>query len=309
MSETKSYSTNMFKMKYLKYKAKYLHLKKLLGGGKNLKIFNTNDTQKEFMELAIDETDDILFIKSKIKEKINNEKINEDNIIIYELPEGKTFCRKIELKNAIPSKTNQLCFDLKKSFNIQESVPIIDEIPRDHQLKTLTGIPRRPNIELLRPKIMKAVKELEDSGFNLINYEHMSEEIPLYRQINKSVSSQQSESKFVPVSFPNSSSEMSGLNSDSFPLFDGSLTSPTYNSPPPNLPPLRLESTKNAAKNERNELQEIIANAKPFEIFEVRVDARGNDQKLWLKNNKNELIEIIVGPHGKILNIQNKGRF
>ena len=46
MSETKFYSTNMFKMNYLKYKAKYLHLKKLLGGGKNLKIFNTNDTQK-----------------------------------------------------------------------------------------------------------------------------------------------------------------------------------------------------------------------------------------------------------------------
>lgn len=44
--------TKNYKSKYLLYKAKYLKLKKLLGGGKEVKIYNVNDTSKEFIRLV-----------------------------------------------------------------------------------------------------------------------------------------------------------------------------------------------------------------------------------------------------------------
>ena len=306
-----------YKSKYLLYKSKYLNLKKLLGGGKEITFFYVNDTSKEFMSLVVDESDDINYVKLKIKEQINNPKINEDNIVLYEMLADKKVCKIIALTTVIPSKVTHICVELKKSYDIASSIPIDiktevekpapfqDETIQAHLSVMELGPIPRPNIELLRPRIMKAVKELEDSGQSFINYE-LDESLQLYPDSSSGFVNP-FELSTVPVEFPDNLSDSSLPPTEAFPFFGKKSDIPLGSVPPPPGPPPRLEGTKIAQKNERNELLDIISNGKPYEIFDVRLDVSRKEHKLWLKNKNNDLIEIYATTQGKIKSIQNKG--
>lgn len=285
-------NTNMYYKKYLKYKQKYLELKKQFGGSQELVIF-TKDKLTQLLKIDVDESDDIVIVKNLILQKLNNPNINEETIALYEYPEGKT-CKNIELNN-LPAKANKLCIAFKKSVNPADFIPINIksgnevklELPNNINLvKHLKSLIPKPKIDLLQDKILKAVKEIEEKQVPFIDYHDYDK------------------SKFIKTEnvILNSSNELKlSLPSE---LMSSSLSEIDMG-PPPMAP--RLEDSRTGAKNSRNDLLELINISEPYKIFEVKADASKFDQKFWLKTKNNDLMEIIVTTEGKVLSIINKG--
>lgn len=231
----------------------------------------------EFMKLVIDDSDDITSIKNQIKQKINDDikvDVNEDNIILYELPKGTKICKRIALTTNIPSNVTQLCVELKKTVSIDSHVPVSIKSGVDSSMSS--NYLSKSHIELLRPKIMRALKELEESGKSFINYGRDNGK-------DESINSFNTRTSHAIAS----SASSSGI-------------------PPPPLP--GLMGTNFAANFQRNELLNIVYDSKSYEIFDVVSDRTDKQRKLWLKDKNENLIEVIMTQEGKLISIANKGK-
>ena len=271
-----------FKLKYLKYKIKYNNLKKLVGGSRQINVFRYNDNTNVFMTIEFDLDDDIETVKNQIIQKINNPKLNTDNISL--LAHTGVYCKPVELK-AIGNDINALCFSLKNQVDSSQLIPINiktnDSVDPwfNSPYKTVSTIIPRPQIELLKPRIMNAVKELEESNKPFIMWSSQYDNQDL--------------NKLIKLDIPNTESEKSD-----------ELDSLLNLSPPP-AP--RLERSSERATNERLELIQSIINSEPYKIYDVRIDTLGREYKFWLKNKDDNLLEVIVTSEGKVISITNKG--
>ena len=269
-----------YKLKYLKYKLKYQKLKKLLGGGKEIKIYKFPDINNEFMTIDFDEGDDFTTIKNQILQKFKNPSINIDYLTLHGVTNTKCLPNNLM---TIP-ENNKICFKVVQPVDASQYVPLImktgessDSYYNSPYVTVNTEIPR-PRIELLRPRIMQAVQEMEQTRQTVINY-------PSPMEISKTS---------IQLDLP----DFSGLSSSSE-ASDISI--------PLNLPPLRLERQTRPALDEKRDLLNLVLNSEPYEIFDVRIDTSGKDYKLWLKDSNNNLLEVIITLQGRVSSIVNKG--
>ena len=275
-----------FKLKYIKYKLKYNNLKTLLGGSRQINVYNVSDMSNVFMTIDLDLQDDIDIVKNQILQQINNPQLNQSNISLR--AHTSTYCKPIEL-NAIGNDITSICFTLKNCVESSSLVPIIIKTGESSDswynspYKIVGSIIPRPQIELLTPRIMQAVKELENSNKPFIIWNNQDKNQDLNKLIN--------------IAKPDKNNITESEKSDEIPSL--------LDLPPPPAP--RLERTSMRAQNERSELIENIANSEPYKIYDVRIDTNGRDYKFWLKNKNNYLLEVIVTLEGKVLSIMNKG--
>ena len=101
-----------YKKKYLKYKAKYLYLKKQIGGEKIVKIYDKDNYKKLLYEIQLDDEDDIDVLKNKL---IDLEKEKDfDDIQIFE---RNGFCSGRPL-NGINEKMSEFCMLVRRKQEI-----------------------------------------------------------------------------------------------------------------------------------------------------------------------------------------------
>lgn len=280
-----------YKLKYLKYKLKYKNLKKMAGGARQIQVYYTHNKTEltDFMVIDFEEFDDIETVKNQIIQKINKPEFNTDNLILR--AHYKNHCKPVELKS-IGNDVTAVCFSLKKLIDSSDLIPITIKTgessdPFANGQRTInTQIPR-PQISLLKPRILKAIKDLEQSDKKYITWDN-----------------QEDPNKLIKLNLP---------TTDTTDTINTELTNTAASvpndflsmGPPP--PPPRLERSNNNARDERNELIQQIIIAEPYTIFDVRIDTDAKEYKFWIKNSKNELLEVIVTLHGKVSSIINKG--
>ena len=99
-----------YEKKYLKYKNKYLFLKKQIGGTRIAKIFDKKDITKLLYEIELDEEDTLEMLINNIIEKIRSKDKSEvENIERIEIFE-KGFCNNI--LNEITDKMTDFCMSI-----------------------------------------------------------------------------------------------------------------------------------------------------------------------------------------------------
>ncbi len=284
---------NTYQKKYLKYKLKYKNLKALVGGGKEIKVYYSNDKNevKEFMQIDFEEGDDIETVKTQIIQKINNPKFNTGHVVLREFLKGH--CKPSELKT-IGNNVSAVCFGLKNQIDLTFLIPV--EItsgestdPIYNYEKTITTIPR-PKIELLRPRILRAVRELEESGKSYITWDEQSDP-----------------TKFIKIDLPTTETVVLSEAATSNEATDSNALSDMFDMSQGPPPPPRLEKSGLNFDIERNDIMKIIEKSQPYEIHDVRLDTNGQEYKLWLKNSHDELIEVVVTLQGKVKSVLNKG--
>lgn len=279
-----------YKLKYLKYKLKYRNLKKLVGGSRQIKIYYTHDKTEltEFMVIDFDESDDIETVKNQIIQKINKPEYNTANVVLR--AHHKNHCKPTELKS-IGNDVTALCFSLKNTIDSSLLIPISiksgeSSDPFVNGQKTLSTVIPRPQISLLRPRILQAIEIFEKSGRQYISWDN---------QIDPN--------KLIKLDLPNTDNTSSEFSPNNF-LNMASENNSFLSSPPP-AP--RLEKSTYNAKNERIDIIDQIINSEPYAIFDVRIDTDSNEYKFWVKNSSNDLLEVIVTLKGKVNSIINKG--
>lgn len=107
-----------YKIKYLKYKNKYLKLKAQLGG-RNINIYNKTNSQLDY-QIDIDPEDDIYTLKSQILSKKNNNTYTVDDIEIYTFKSSRCTIPKL---NSIGQDVSDVCVDFKKKPNASAMIP------------------------------------------------------------------------------------------------------------------------------------------------------------------------------------------
>ncbi len=121
---------NSYYEKYLKYKNKYIQLKKTLenknihktkqlGGNRSITI-HSKKPGTTYEPINFDEDDDIYIFKRQIVQQINNPEINEEHIILYDFKYGK--CTGIIAKKIEPDVTD-ICVDIMTPINSASLVP------------------------------------------------------------------------------------------------------------------------------------------------------------------------------------------
>ncbi len=105
--------------KYLKYKKKYLELKKQKGGGRLVQIYSQiPEISFEPIDLELD--DDLYVLKQQILQQLGSSEITYDDLEILESRGGKCTGRVIQ---HIYPETNELCVRIKKHFDAKKLVP------------------------------------------------------------------------------------------------------------------------------------------------------------------------------------------
>ncbi len=126
---------SFYKDKYLNYKAKYLALKKQLGG-RTITVHKKKSDQ--IYQVELDPEDDIYTLKNQILNKINDQTLNENNLDIYAF-KNKSCITKL---NGIDEKTSDVCVDIKQVSNPADFIPqriSTGIIFTDKQIKNETG--------------------------------------------------------------------------------------------------------------------------------------------------------------------------
>jgi len=98
-----------YKKKYLKYKAKYLYLKKQIGGERTVQIYDKENYKNLLYKIQLDDDDDIEVLKNKLRDLEKEKKKDFDDIEIFEKlgPCGKQL-------NAINDKMSEFCMLVRR---------------------------------------------------------------------------------------------------------------------------------------------------------------------------------------------------
>jgi hypothetical protein len=267
-----------YELKYLKYKTKYLALKKQIGGDNKLRVYEKGNISKPFYEVVLEDDDDINTVKIAIKDKFKAEKnkeINIDDIVLYklvELPSTKSKACSIanKINHIKNNESSNLCMEIKKSVDIADQIVFrvndtyddiaTKELLRTKKIELSTDVHKlsESQKQFLVDKIKKAIIKLNNSGnkylsfFNDIWKEQFGDDEP----------------------------------------------------PPPPAPPIQ------SSKGVRQEYDHIIRmfSDTPFKLYEVNFIFRSGSLMYWMKDDKNNLYEVEVDRNnGKLLYIINKG--
>jgi hypothetical protein len=109
-----------YEKKYLKYKNKYLFLKKQIGGTRTVKIYDKKDKKKLLYTIELDKEDTLEILINNIIEKIRSKDKSEvENIERIEIFEKEICNNKL---NAITDKMTDFCMSI---INKSDFTPVV----------------------------------------------------------------------------------------------------------------------------------------------------------------------------------------
>jgi len=103
-----------YKKKYLKYKAKYLYLKKQIGGERTVQIYDKENYKNLLYKIQLDDDDDIEILKNNLIELQKQKEKDFDDIEIFE---KKGSCSSHQLKG-INEKMSEFCMLVRRKQEI-----------------------------------------------------------------------------------------------------------------------------------------------------------------------------------------------